>query len=124
MNRFLQATNLLLALYLVGLAIKLPAQTSQASASKASSSLNDQEMRGEGLFLQRCSLCHLPQARRQVPSSQPYGPYLASLLKNAGAEKEKAVREIILKGGPRMPGFQYGLTTKEIDDLIAYLKIL
>ena len=23
--------------------------------------LNDQETRGEGLFLQRCSLCHLPR---------------------------------------------------------------
>jgi len=39
-------------------------------------------------------------------------------------EKERAVREIILKGGPRMPGFQYGLTPNEVDDLVAYLKTL
>ena len=124
MNRFLPVTPLLLFFYLTGFTISLPAQSNQASSSKASASLNDQEARGEGVFLQRCSLCHLPQARRQVPSSQPYGPYLTSLLKNAAAEKERAVREIILKGGPRMPGFQYGLTPKEIDDLIAYLKTL
>jgi len=29
-----------------------------------------------------------------------------------------------LKGGPRMPGFQYGLTPNEVDDLVAYLKTL
>lgn len=124
MNPFPQITPLLLAFYLIAFSISLPAQLNQTSSSKASSSLNDQQVRGEGVFLQRCSLCHLPQARRQVPTSQPVGPYLTSLLKNAGVEKERAVREVILKGGPRMPGFQYGLTPKEVDDLVAYLKTL
>jgi hypothetical protein len=49
---------------------------------------------------------------------------LTALLRDAGAAKEKAVREIILKGGPRMPGFQYGFTAEQMDDLVAYLKTL
>ena len=34
------------------------------------------------------------------------------------------LRGLILKGSPNMPGFQYGLEPKEMDDLIAYLKTL
>ena len=89
-------------------------------------------MRGKGLFLQRCSLCHLPQGRRLRTSPPlPYGPdfrilgpTLNGLFKAAKPEKESAVRNTILEGGPTMPGFQYGLEPKEMDDLIAYLKTL
>lgn len=125
MARSLLITNfLLLGCYLIGVPIRLWAQSNQVFPSQESANLNEQQVRGEGLFLQRCSLCHLPQARRQVPNAKPYGPYLNSALKNASPEKEKAVREIIIKGGPKMPGFQYGLSSKDIDDLIAYLKTL
>ena len=102
----------------------LPAQSIATSSPEPGRSLNAQQVRGEGLFLQRCSLCHLTQAKRLRPDSRPYGPGLTSLLRDAGAAKEKAVREIILKGGPRMPGFQYGFTAEQMDDLVAYLKTL
>jgi mono/diheme cytochrome c family protein len=123
-DRMRRITNLLAMCFLIGIEANLPAQSSKVFPSKESATLNEQQVRGEGLFLQRCSVCHLPQARRQVPNAQPYGPYLNSVLKNSSAEKEKAIREIIMKGGQRMPGFQYGLTSKETDDLIAYPKTL
>ena len=103
---------------------RLPAQSLSTSSPEPGRSLNEQQVRGEGLFLQRCSLCHLTQAKRLLPDAKTYGPSLTSLLRDAGAAKEKAVREIILKGGPRMPGFQYGLTAEQMDDLVAYLKTL
>ena len=102
----------------------LPAQSLATSSPEPGHSLSEQQVRGEGLFLQRCSLCHLAQAKRLIPDSRPYGPSLIGLLRDAGAAKEKAVREIILKGGPRMPGFQYGLNPAQMDDLVAYLKTL
>ena len=102
----------------------LPAQSITTSSPEPGHSLNEQQVRGEGLFLQRCSLCHLTQAKRLLPDARTYGPSLTSLLRDAGAAKERAVREIILKGGPRMPGFQYGLTAEQQDDLVAYLKTL
>ena len=82
--------------------------------------LNDQEEHGKGLFLQKCALCHLPkyQKPKTVP---PVGPLLDGVLKK---NNEAFVRGIIQKGGPDMPGFQYGLNTKQLDDLIAYLKTL
>jgi mono/diheme cytochrome c family protein len=52
------------------------------------------------------------------------GPNLSGLIKNAGPEDMKVLRGIILKGSPNMPGFQYGLETKQIDDLMAFLTTL
>jgi len=46
------------------------------------------------------------------------------LFKEAGPDKMKLLKGSILKGSPNMPGFQYGLEPKEVEDLIAYLKTL
>jgi mono/diheme cytochrome c family protein len=85
------------------------------------------------LFLQRCSVCHLPKEVKptfDVPQElwwktlPSYGPSLTGVFKNAKPDREKFIREAIAKGGPNMPGFQYGLEPKDIDALIAYLKTL
>lgn len=82
--------------------------------------LTDQEERGKGVFLQKCALCHLPkyQKRRTVSA---LAPALQDVLKK---NKEVAVKGLIMKGSPNMPGFQYNLEPKQLDDLIAYLKTL
>lgn len=98
------------------------AQTSPSSSAR-SSAVDAQVNRGEGLFLQRCSICHLDKPVK--PTTKPsIGPKLNGLLKNDKPDQEKTVRKLILEGTPNMPGFQYGLTAKQIDDLIAYLKAL
>ena len=75
------------------------------------------------MFRQRCSLCHLPRILK-FGSPAVIGPDLRGVFKEAGPDKQKLLRGTILKGGPDMPGFQYGLEPKEVDDLIAYLKTL
>jgi mono/diheme cytochrome c family protein len=100
---------------------RLFAQSGPAPASP--SKLNEQETRGENFFRQRCSLCHLPR-KLKFGSPAVVGPDLTGLFKEASPEKMKLLRGSILKGGPGMPGFQYGLEPKEVDDLIAYLKTL
>lgn len=85
--------------------------------------LTDQQRRGEGLFLQRCSLCHLPR-KLKFGSPAVIGPILSGQFKDASPEQMKTLRGFILKGGPDMPGFQYGLEPREVDDLIEYLKTL
>jgi mono/diheme cytochrome c family protein len=99
------------------------AQNAPATPPASSAKLSDQETRGENLFRQRCSLCHLPR-KLKFGSPPVVGPDLAGLFKEASPDKMKLLRGTILKGGPDMPGFQYGLEPKEIDDLIAYLKTL
>jgi mono/diheme cytochrome c family protein len=100
-----------------------PAATSSTSAKLIDRKLSEQQTRGEGLFLQRCSICHLPR-KLKFGSPATAGPNLSGLIKNAGPEDMKVLRGIILKGSPNMPGFQYGLETKQIDDLMAFLTTL
>jgi mono/diheme cytochrome c family protein len=85
--------------------------------------LSNQETRGEGFFLQRCSICHLPR-NLKFGSPPTLGPVLSGQFKSASPDELKMLRAYILKGGPGMPGFQYGLEAKDIDDLVAFLKTL
>ena len=78
---------------------------------------------GEAIFYQRCSLCHLPRIRKPKTTPGP-APSLSGILKGADQEQENKVRDFIMKGSERMPGWQYGLRAGQIDDLIKYLKTL
>ena len=101
----------------------LLAQNAPAAVPSAPTKLTEQETRGENLFRQRCSLCHLPR-KLKFGSPAVVGPDLTGLFKEAGPDKMKLLIGSILKGSPNMPGFQYGLEPKEVEDLIAYLKTL
>src|SRR5690349_9672000 len=82
--------------------------------------MTEQQIRGEGIFLQRCQLCHL---RREAKKS--FGPDLKGVMKDGSPARERVVRLFISSGVPdKMPGFQYGFSPAEFDDLIAYLKTL
>ena len=91
--------------------------------------LTDQQTRGAGVFIQRCSLCHLAKTSGAGGSKFCCAPALAPSLSgrfaNITPDEEQAYRDIILNGGPTyMPSWKYGLTPEEIDDIIAYLKTL
>lgn len=87
-----------------------------AQSSGGSGGLSEVEMKGKGMFQQRCSLCHLP---RKYDNDNTYGPKLNAATVTG---KEAVVKEFIRRGSPNMPGFQYGLTPEEIDSILAYLK--
>ena len=81
-------------------------------------SLKPSQGAGKKLFVQRCSVCHLPA----LPSYSAYGPVLdGSMIAELG---EQTVRNQILRGSARMPGFQYTLSAAEIDETLDYLKTL
>jgi mono/diheme cytochrome c family protein len=103
------------------LAQEKPAATASGAAQSGEKKLTEQETRGEGFFLQRCSICHLPR-NLKFGSPATVGPVLSGQFKSANPEDLKVLRGYILKGGPGMPGFQYGLEPREVDDLIAFLK--
>jgi mono/diheme cytochrome c family protein len=78
---------------------------------------------GKKLFIQRCSVCHLPPLG--VTKENPYARILTGYMK--GPESEARAREVIRKGTtgtPGMPGFQYTLEPGEIENIIAYLNTL
>jgi mono/diheme cytochrome c family protein len=73
---------------------------------------------GKKLFVQKCSICHLPA----LPSYTAYGPILdRNLVSERG---EQATRQQIQVGSARMPGFQYTLTAAETDQIVEYVKTL
>jgi mono/diheme cytochrome c family protein len=92
----------------------------------ATVTLSVQEQRGQGIFFQRCSLCHM--TKMETPAPQPFksfGPSLKGMVqKDADADQISFFRDFIMTGTDRMPGFRYGLKPSEIDDVIAYLKTL
>jgi len=84
----------------------------------SSRSLSATQLAGKKLFVQRCSVCHLPG----LPTYKHYGPLLDGKL--IAARGEAAEREQISNGSLRMPGFQYVFEPADIDNIIAYLKTL
>jgi mono/diheme cytochrome c family protein len=84
----------------------------------SSKTLTAAQLAGKKLFVQRCSVCHLPA----LPSYTAYGPLLDREL--VAARGDAAVRERIVEGSPRMPGWQYTLGPAEIDEIVGYLKTL
>lgn len=94
--------------------------------------LTEQQIRGAGVFIQHCALCHLNKTNKAC-CAPSVGPNLGILYKNATPEQEKMMREVIMNGGPipgsgpgpsYMPAWKYGLKATEVDDIIAYLKTL
>ena len=76
---------------------------------------------GKRMFVQRCSVCHLPPLGPGNPRS--IAKSLTGLVKSP--ETGAAARLIVQKGIPnRMPGFELGLEPKEIDSIVAYLRSL
>ena len=73
---------------------------------------------GKKLFVQRCSVCHLPA----LPSYTAYGPLLDNNIVSSWGDE--AIRQRIQSGSVKMPGFQYTLSSAEIDAIMDYLKTL
>jgi mono/diheme cytochrome c family protein len=84
-------------------------------AQRADANLTAEQRLGRQIVTQSCAVCHLPAG----PGARTYGP---SLNKSISFEDDNAVREIILGGTPRMPGFKYFLQPSQIDAIIAFLR--
>lgn len=110
-----------LALGLFGFLPGADAQAPAPAAADANPRLNAQELRGSNIFLKHCSLCHLPKLTMPY---KPFGPLLDGVLKGAPPAKENIIRMFIQTGTEKMPGFRYGLSASELDDLIAFIKTL
>jgi len=75
--------------------------------------LSETELEGRRLVVQRCAYCHDQGPRAPVPGLD------AERIKAVG---EAGYREKILKGSRRMPGWQYALSSAQIDQIMAYLR--
>src|SRR4026207_2381004 len=90
--------------YLLVVAMLAVGSSGFAQSPGGSGGLSEVELKGKGMFQQRCSLWHLP---RNYDDDSTYGPRRSAATVTG---KEAVVREFIRQGTPKMPGFQYGLT--------------
>src|SRR5262249_39094108 len=97
---------------LVVFAALAPAWAQQSSSDQP---LNETQQLGRRLFVQSCGICHTNVQR----TSALYGPALS---KASLGGQDDAMREVILNGTPRMPGFKHYFERGEIEAIVAYLK--
>jgi len=84
----------------------------------SSRTLSPAQLAGKKLFVQRCSVCHLPGN----PAFNPVAPLLDG--KIIASRGDAAIREKILHGSAAMSGFQYMIESAGVDQIITYLKML
>jgi mono/diheme cytochrome c family protein len=105
-----------------GLTLAGPYPASAQQSSSSSPDFSATQMEGKRLFVQRCSVCHLPPLNQpQNPGPQPFGPILSGFEEEADATR---ARFFIERGTVRMPGFRYTFEPEQIEAIIAYLKTL
>jgi len=76
--------------------------------------------RGEALFQQHCSVCHLGRYEKSGQVAPVHS--LEGVLTNATKEREAAVRSQIQRGSYNMPSFKHTFTPREFEQLITFLK--
>ena len=80
-------------------------------------SLSEAALKGRATWVQRCALCHDGVGQ---PTYDTFGPWLdGDIVRSMG---DARVREKIVTGSARMPGFQYSLSSAQLDELLAFLK--
>lgn len=102
-----------LALLLLAFPLAVPAQQNKSASSVT---LNEAQILGRRVFLQRCAVCHT----ESTPGARRYGPVLYKELVEGN---EDSIRDFISNGSKgKMPGFKYGLEAPEINAIVEYLK--
>jgi mono/diheme cytochrome c family protein len=102
-------------LILFTLAAGSGAGQTQSKDEKASDTLTAQQRLGRQSVAQYCSVCHLPAG----PGAKTWGP---ALNKSTLPDDDETIRQNILEGNSRMPGFKYFLQSAQVDAIIGYLR--
>jgi mono/diheme cytochrome c family protein len=81
--------------------------------------LSNSEQTGRAIYQQRCAYCHDGVGQ---PTYKTMGDWIGGeTLQGLGEEPFKA---FVNAGTVRMPGFQYDLSSRQLDDLIAFIKTI
>ena len=95
-----------------------------APKSDAELHLTGQEARGRRLFEQSCMQCHRAYSDDKLNGPSLKGVFKKQFLPSGTPANDDRVRENILLGRAKMPGFRNLFSDDQVDDLIAYLHTL
>lgn len=124
MSSFSRSVCLLLVAYAAILPMKLAARRQDGPGTKPGNPQTDQQRRGEALFMQNCPLCHVWSKQKQDVAVLAPTFLIGMFRGDKPMLTEASARRFIIEGLPKtMPSFKYQLDSKQIDDIIEYLKI-
>src|SRR5436190_2891599 len=95
-----------------------------ASKSNAELHLSEQQARGRRLFDQSCAQCHRAYSGETQAGPSLQGVFKKKELPSGTPANDDRVRENILLGRAKMPGFRNLFSDDQVDDVIAYLHTL
>ena len=84
--------------------------------------------RGREIWYMKCWICHNDFTREaNDPNKSAVAPTLKELYKrpmlmSGQPVNDDTVKAKVREGGPGMPGYKYGLTDKDLTDLVEYLR--
>ena len=88
------------------------------AATKTSDSLLDRIPAGEQVFNGQCAVCHSTKPDQRLVGPSLYGETSGSHPRKTDTQ----VRKIVLNGQGRMPDFKGVLSTRDLDNLLAYIR--
>ena len=112
-------------LMILVLTLSLAAAGQEAGAPKKNNEKKGPDTsKGQTVFKENCAVCHWPDKTEKRIGPGLKGLFQREKLSDGRPVNVENVRNIILKGGEKMVGFEEKLDAKEMDALIAYLKTL
>ena len=118
-NLWVMAIAVAAAIFLAGCESEPPAPKSNAELH-----LTEQQARGRRLFDQSCAQCHQAYSSAVQAGPSLQGVFKKQSLPSGIPANDDRVRENILLGRAKMPGFRNLFSDDQVDDLIAYLRTL
>lgn len=97
--------------------VKITAHPYDTRQLLSAAPLSPEAAEGRALWQQRCAYCHDGMGQ---PTYRTLGPWIDSdMVKTLGPD---VMKSLISAGTPNMPAFKYGLSDKQVDDVIEFLK--
>ncbi len=118
MKKFAVFTAILVLVVSAGLAQKKGAAKDEKKGAAGDAAA------GGKIFKEKCTICHYADKADKRIGPGMKGVFKREKMWDDKPMNEANVREMILKGGGKMVGFEDQLDKKEIDNVVAYLKTL
>ena len=98
--------------------------SSEPHKTDAELGLNAQQARGRRVWEHRCQECHFAYISRNLRGPSLQHLFQKPYMPGGAPANDERVRDVINLGRSKMPAFGRVLTSKQADDLLAYLHTL
>lgn len=98
--------------------------SSMVRKSDAELGLNATQAGGRRVYDRNCGMCHEAYSSRNLRGPSLQGLFKKQYMPSGTPANDDRVRDVVLLGRAKMPGFGRVLSQQQVDDLLAYLHTL